>query len=77
MQIKDLKAILEKNRIPKVDYSLSKDDPPLVEVVVCIRHKLKGFDVFIVERNKTISSTFYQTEDEACKAFLKLFNIAA
>lgn len=77
MKIKDLKVILDQSKIPKVDYSLGKDDPPLVEVVVCIRHKTKGFAVFVVERNKTISSDFYQTEDEACKAFLKLFNIVA
>lgn len=77
MRIKDLKGILDKNQIPKVDYSLTEEDPPLVEVVVCLRRKSEGFDVFVVERNKTIVSEEYQTEEEACKAFLKLLNIAA
>ena len=31
MRIKDLKGILDKNQIPKVDYSLTEEDPPLPE----------------------------------------------
>lgn len=70
MKINDLRKILQENNIYKFDYSLSEDDPPRIECVLCIRKRSDGFDVYSTERDDIVESHSFKSEDEACDYFL-------
>jgi hypothetical protein len=75
LQIKDLEEILKLHKIPPSQYLLDGEFPK-VECALCIHKKKTGVEVFWVERNEKSDIHTFDSEDQACKHFLKEFKIA-
>lgn len=76
MKISDLKSVLSRNGIFDEEYSLSEDEPPLADTVVCLRRRGSGYEVYISDRNMKSNRRYFLSEEEACEYILRLFRIA-
>lgn len=71
MTIKELEDILRANNICKYDYSLSEDNPPLIETVVCLRKLDDKYKYFVSDHGEIIEENYFDSENNACQYLLK------
>ena len=70
MKLNELKNIMEKHKIWVYDYCLNEKDKPLAETALCLMKTDRGFEYYVCERNIKRDMRLFQSEDEACQAFL-------
>lgn len=75
LRIRDLEKILDQHNIPKSEYLLNGEFPK-VECALCIHKKETEVEVYWMERNVKSDIHNFESEDQACRHFLKEFKIA-
>lgn len=68
MDIVELKAVLQNDRIPKDFYSLQGGSP---NESYCIAKRGNNWEVYYSERGTKTDLKIFDTEDEACKHLYK------
>lgn len=72
MNIKELREILQTEKVNPYYYSLSTAEPATVEIVVCLHEQGNGYTVYVSNRNQIEEKQDFADEHTACVAFLKL-----
>lgn len=72
--IKDLKQLLIKAKIPELYYNIPSDDMFFCDTVTYLKIKNNdGFEIGVFERGTFHDVHIFDTEAEACQAFLEEF----
>jgi hypothetical protein len=74
MTVKDVKKILADNNVSTTAYCVHPDTLNLTDCTYYLQREKGGkWTVFFEERNIKYDQTYHDTEDEACRQFIKIF----
>lgn len=72
MNVKELREILQTEKVNPYYYSLSTAEPVTVEIVFCLHEQKNGYMVYVSNRGQMEDKQDFTDEHTACVAFLKL-----